>query len=139
MADLAMDIWIKAHDEASHVFKKMAGEAEGLRGKIALLAGGFGVLAGGVLAESVKQAAEFEAKTQALANNTNMGAAGLAAMREAALKLSAATGQDAERIAEGYMHIANHAYSGAAAMNIATAATKNAAATNGDAAEDANV
>src|SRR2546423_11991817 len=90
MADLAMDIWIKAHDEASHVFKKMAGEAEGLRGKIALLAGGFGVLAGGVLAQGVKQAAEFLVKTPALANNTRMGAAGLAAMPQAVLKPSAA-------------------------------------------------
>src|SRR2546423_1046395 len=134
-----MDLWLKAHDDFSKVFEKMGVEAEGLRGKIGLLAGGFGVLAGGVLAESVQQAADWQSKTQALGANTNMGAAGLDAMRTASIALSEQTGQDAERVAEGYMHIANHAYEGAAAVNILSAATKNAAATHGDAADDANI
>src|SRR5437868_4171373 len=96
--DLVMDIWLRGQDQFSDVFKKLGVEIEGMRGKIGLLAGGFGVLAGGVIAESVKQASDFQAKTQALANNTNMGAKGLAAMRDAAITLSEATGQDPEKI-----------------------------------------
>jgi TP901 family phage tail tape measure protein len=138
-SDLALDIWLRAHDEMSDVFKRVGKEAEGLRGKIGLLAGGVGVLAGGMLAGSVKMAADWQSATQAMANNTNMTKGQLEDMRRTSLALSSATGQSATSIAEGYMHIANHAYAGAAAFNIASAAARNAAATNGDVAEDANV
>jgi hypothetical protein len=35
------------------------------------------LLAGGALVEAAKSAADFDSKTQALANNTNMGTKGL--------------------------------------------------------------
>jgi hypothetical protein len=86
-----------------------------------------------------KMAADFESQTQQLANNTNMGAAGLPKMRAGVLELSRETGLPLQQLSEGWMQIANHAYEGAAAMNIARAAARNAAATGGDAADDMNV
>src|SRR5579872_7243723 len=100
-----------------------------------------GITVGAVvgLGDMVKRAVDFEGVTQTLANNTNMGAAGLAQMRTLSLQIAQQTGQPLEDIANGYMHIANHAYEGAAAMNIAMAAAKNAAATGGVASDDMNV
>lgn len=137
-----IEVLIRARNETSAAFKSAAADASSFGASIRTAALGFGAVgltAGIGAAALVKMGADFESSTQALANNTNMGAAGLAAMRKNALDLQTTTGQAAGSIAEGYMYIANHAYSGAAATNILTAATKNAAATNGDAAQTANV
>lgn len=146
MADLAMDVWLWAHDEYSSAFRQFGAAAEGMHSKIGLLAHGVGLLAdgmgslaGGILGDAVKEAAQYESVTQGMANNTNMTKAQLDDMRTASIALSEQTGQDAERIAEGWMHISNHLYEGAAAYNIASAAAKNAAATNGNVADDANI
>jgi hypothetical protein len=82
-ADLTLDIWLKAHDQYSGVFQKWAEEAEGLRGKIGLLAGGFGALAGGVLAESVKQASGFQTMVNHVPANTTMTTQGIKEMSAA--------------------------------------------------------
>lgn len=146
MADLAMDVWLWAHDEYSSAFRQFGAAAEGMHSKIGLLAHGVGLLAdgmgslaGGILGDAVKEAAQYESVTQGMANNTNMTKAQLDDMRTASIALSEQTGQDAERIAEGWMHISNHLYEGAAAYNIASASAKNAAGTNGNVADDANI
>lgn len=138
-----VEIILRAQNETAGAFASAARDMEGFgaravsAGRMAASALGFAAL--GAMVAVTKSAADFQSTTQSLANNTNMGAAGLDAMRAAALNLSAATGQSTSAIAEGYMYIANHAYAGAAATNILAAATKNAAATNGDAAQNANM
>jgi TP901 family phage tail tape measure protein len=108
-------------------------------GNIKLAFGAIGIAAAGAIADMTKKAADFQSMTQTLANNTNMGAKGLDQMRAGVLQLAQQTGQPLESLANGWMHIANHAYDGAAAMNIATAAAKNAAATGGDAGDNMNI
>jgi TP901 family phage tail tape measure protein len=98
-----------------------------------------GIAAAAAAAAMVKSAADFEQNTQQFANNTNLGAKGLAEMRAGVLELSRETGLPMQQLEEGWMRVANHAYEGAAAMNIARAAARNAAATGGDAADDMNV
>jgi TP901 family phage tail tape measure protein len=142
----ARDAQIRAANEARDASIATAQQTAGRRTAILHKAAGLAMgaafvapMVAGAVAASVKAAISFQGDTQALSNNTNMGAAGLAAMRANALALAPKTGMDPTQIAEGYMRIANHAYAGAAATNILTAATKNAAATNGDAAENANI
>lgn len=101
--------------------------------------GVIGIAAAGAIADMTKRAADFQSMTQTLANNTNMGARGLDQMRAGVLQLAQQTGQPLESLANGWMHIANHAYDGAAALNIASAAAKNAAATGGDAGDNMNI
>lgn len=144
-----LEIVVRSRNEAAAGLRAASADVTGLQAALAsaghsmISAGtGLGLAAAGAAAGMgvlVKTAADFESSTQTLANNTNMGAAGLAAMRDQSLSLADATGQAADSIAQGYMYIANHAYAGAAAQNILAAATKNAAATNGVAGDNANV
>lgn len=138
VADLVAKLGL---DAAAYNVGLTAAEARAQSGAatMRLAFGGIGLAAAVGLAEAVKSAVKFESQTQTLANNTNMGAAGLAQMRQGVLELARTTGQPLESLSQGWMHIANHAYDGAAAMNIASAAAKNAAATGGDAGNDMNV
>src|SRR4051812_4595252 len=118
-----LEIVIKARNETRAAIQGAAADVSGFQaalgaaGRSMLTVGTIGATATVGMAAGmgalVKTAADFESATQTLANNTNMGAAGLAAMRTQALSLADATGQSAQSIAEGYMYVANHAYAGA--------------------------
>src|SRR5437764_12776031 len=104
-ADLVMDIWLRGQDQFSDVFKKLGVEIEGMRGKIGLLAGGFGVLAGGALAESIKQASDFDTMVNHVAANTTMTAAGIRQMRDAIQDMAAHSSAHMEDLARAWLHV----------------------------------
>jgi methyl-accepting chemotaxis protein len=104
-SDLVMDIWLKGHDLYSDVFEKMGREAEGLRGKIGLLADGVGVLAGGVLAESVKQASSFSSIVNHVAANTTMTTQGIKEMSAAIQDMASHSSAHMADLAQAWMHV----------------------------------
>src|SRR3954454_19725469 len=102
MADLVLDIFLAAHDQFSDTFKKMGVELDGMRGKIGLAAGAFGVLAGGVIGETVKQAADWQKTMSEVAANTNMTTAQMNEMGATVQNIADHTSAPREALARGY-------------------------------------
>lgn len=102
---------------------------------------GLTALAGGILAvgAAVAQAGKFDEYTTEIANNANMTDAALQQMQGTVLQVAANTGQNMDQIAQGFMHVSDEGFKGAAGVDVLTTAAESAASTGANVSNVANL
>lgn len=102
----------------------------------------FGLVGGlalaGVAVAAVRVGSQFDSMTQAVANNTTMGQAGLAKMRTTISALAATAPGQLDDLAQGYMHITNYGNNAADTAMILRTAEESALSTHSRIAGVAN-
>jgi TP901 family phage tail tape measure protein len=102
----------------------------------------FGMVGGlalaGVAVAAVRVGSQFDSMTQAVANNTTMGQAGLAKMRTTISALAATAPGQLDDLAQGYMHITNYGNNAADTAMILRTAEESALSTHSKIAGVAN-
>jgi len=103
-----VEILVTAKDLASPVFEGVAAKSEGMSTSMAKLNKVAGLAAGAMVAfaaESVKMAADFDAKMALLNTQAGVSADKLPALKKGVLDIAAATGQGPDSLAESLYHV----------------------------------